>query len=81
MRVRVCICGCIHVFLEQRDRAIAVTQDQGKLVNQLTTERDSISTERDEMAAQNRQYREQLAAVRAEVSRFLCKGWYLQTPS
>ena len=67
-----CISVRIHVLLEQRDRAIAVSQDQCKLVNQLSAERDSISTERDQLAAESRQHEEQLAASRVEVSRFLC---------
>ena len=74
LRARVCVCISvrIHVLLEQRDRAIAVSQDQYKLVTQLTTERDEMSTERDKVAAESRQHEEQLAAARAEVSRFLC---------
>ena len=70
-RAGVCIFACIHVLLEQRDRAIAVSQDQCKLVNQLTAERDSISTERDQVAAESCQHQELLAAARAEVGDYV----------
>ena len=81
VRVHVCACAvvhacvCIHVVLEQRERAVEETQHQSKLLNECATKCKQLEEH-------SVRYRKQLAHARAEVGGYvLSKRWFLPTRS